>query len=207
MSGSVQRYAGYVGPGFPFPNRPIDTVFRLALLSLIADMEAPPALDLAGYTSGIRMGPRLSYLVYMTDFSWVQPTVTPPFNRSARSRSFGMPGIGFWGRIDLAALTGYGAFETAAGTIAPKLRFSAGMGKGGQMDYRTWEAFLEVLSTPERNREGFMFPRLTFEVGYAYYLFNETIDLITPPAVAPSKAEHSVDALSIRATVELPRFY
>ncbi len=204
MKGSVESYSGPTGAGRPTFGAAVSSKFDFSLLSFMADVDASPALSGGGFGYPLEVGPRLSYTTYISQFSWEE---TAGVNSSSRSRSFGMPGIGIWACLNLASLTGYGSTETGAGIIEPKLRCAASIGQGGQMRYSMWDVSLEVLSVPETSRYDLTFPKVSFEVGYARYLFDETLDRISPGTLSPSNAEHSVDVIILRLDVDLPAPY
>ena len=99
--------------------------------------------------------------------------------------------------------------ETSGGIISPKLRLSASVGKGEQMRYDMWDATLEVVSIPEKEAFDVTVPGLAFEIGYAYYRFDETLDRIDSAfaTTRPANAAHSLDIFILRATAALPRLY
>jgi hypothetical protein len=207
IKGHVSNYQGdVIGTLTPAANSEVDSRLKYTLLAFNAEIDASPSLDLTGYDYPLEVGPKLSYVVYQSSFRWSQ--VDPVGPSEDRSRSFGMPGIGIWACLNLANLTGYGATETSAGTIEPKLHFSTAIGKGSQMQYYMWDATLEVISRPEASWDAYTFPGLTIEVGIGRYRFDETLDRLPaglpPGAYRTGNCEHTVDTLIARFQFDLP---
>ena len=94
LKGHTNNYEGLSVAGLPANGSEVDSKFDFSLLSFIADIDASPALNAVGYDYPLQVGPRLSYVVYGSSFSWEQ--VNPVGPSESKSRSFGMPGIGLW---------------------------------------------------------------------------------------------------------------
>lgn len=198
--GSVGNFTGNPGgdPSAPVNGLPVTSRFGLSMLSFFADIDAASAVDLP-----VQAGLRLSHITYISDFGWDQPASGMSADRA---RSFGMPGFGLWANINFARLTGYGQVQTTGGTVAPVLHLAAGYGKGGEMDYSMWEASLEVFQSASVAATDFAtLPSFLFEVGWARYFFNETLDRMAAGSSSLSNAEQQVDVMILRVTGELPR--
>ena len=116
-----------------------------------------------------------------------------------------MFGIGLWANLNLASMTGLGTYDTSYGNVTPVLHFAAEIGDGEKMRFSMWEASLEVFSSMDIETDYATLPGLSFEIGYAYYRFDETVTRDETIPDHPGVAKHDVDIIILRATMNLPQ--
>lgn len=204
LTGSTSSYAGNVGnldSNQPRNGAAVDSTFNVAMASLLADFDLTPILPNFGLP--IRMGPRIGWVQYISQFDWEETDQVSPRETHA-SKSYGMGSVGFWGLIDLARLVGLGTLTLDYGTVSPMLNFAATIGQGGNMRYYEWELMLDVYQSPNLySGDYFTVPPISAQIGLAKYYFNETTDRLSAGSFAPANANHSLNVWIARVSAAL----
>lgn len=178
---------------------PIESELSLSLMSFHLDLDATRMLDSYSVLQG---GLRVSYVIYNYGLHWAQSSTN---REHTGTKNYGIPGLGLWANLDLSGLTGYGGFDTSEGSVRPVLHFAAGFGQSAMMRYNMWEATLEVFSSRERYVTDYAtLPPVMFEIGYARYDVTETVDEADDWAGLATHADHTMDVMILRATLDLP---
>ncbi|MBI5568896.1 MAG: hypothetical protein HY914_03035 [Desulfomonile tiedjei] len=160
----------YAGPLHPIIGQgdTVDAQFFVLLNTVSLDVGLA---SLIGGGSRIKGGPRVQLAIYSDTLMISDADVGRDIDASA---GYTMFGLGFWGSLDLASVTGLDWVGRHA-AIKPRLIGAAAAGGGGQMNYWEWELFLRVLSagSPVSVIGSVTLGQVDVEIGYAKYTFVE----------------------------------